>query len=111
MNELIVARKKSTTPLRIDASMTLWRMVDKSVSPHMDFVMTHIDGAHSRRMNRRSTKLYFVTKGTVDFIVGGQVTTVEAGDVCIIPPGVWCEIKGTSADVAIVCSPAFDPED
>lgn len=111
MKKVIVAHKSSVDPVKIDDSMTLWRMLDKASSPSLDFVWTSINGFHGRRTNKRSTKLYYVASGKLEIRSAESTAIITSGDVCIVPPGSWCEITGFNAEVGIVCAPAFDPVD
>ncbi|MEU6720730.1 hypothetical protein ABZ897_55540 [Nonomuraea sp. NPDC046802] len=70
-----------------------------------------LNGLHSRRMNRRSAKLYLVLSGKLRVISGGMER--EAGPLSgiTVEPGTWVELIGYAAKIAIVYSPAFNPAD
>jgi hypothetical protein len=108
----LVSRKDDTSAIRIDAAMELFRMTDSAASSTVDFVWATLDGVHTKRTNRKSTKIYAVSSGEVDVVAGtAPLTTLKIGDVCVVPPGVSCELHGRKALIGIICSPAFDPSD
>lgn len=111
MPEVIVVNQADVGAVRIDASMELWRLVDGGQCPALDFVITALHGRHGRRVNRRSHKLYFVLAGTLVLKTDRATYTLGHEDIAIVPPGIWCELYGTKARVAIACAPAFDPND
>jgi mannose-6-phosphate isomerase-like protein (cupin superfamily) len=111
MSEIFISHCSDVTPIVIDQSMTLWPLLSSSQSPDLDFVWTRINGIHSRRVNYRSIKLYYVNSGNV--VIRGDTVSFEvsAGGIALVPPGIWCEIEGDAAEVGIACCPAFDPKD
>lgn len=107
----IVVDSAEVDPVRIDESMQLWRYVDGARSPQLDFVMTTLHGRHERRVNHRSHKLYLVLAGSLEIVTDAGRRTLNRDDVAIVPPGVWCELIGAQARVAIACAPALNPND
>jgi mannose-6-phosphate isomerase-like protein (cupin superfamily) len=111
MPDVTVRRQSSVSPMRVDSSMELYPLIDGLSSPSVDCVIVALDGTHSRRINRRSHKLYFVLSGSVHISTDESDYTLEANDVAIVPPSVWCKLVGVQANVVIVCTPAFSPRD
>ena len=72
------------------------------------------DQATQRHFHRRSEEIYFVTKGSGELEVDGEIRTVRPGDAILIPPGVWhtLENNGTSELLILcMCSPPYSHDD
>ncbi|MEU6712724.1 hypothetical protein ABZ897_14685 [Nonomuraea sp. NPDC046802] len=95
----------------VDDAMTIYQYFSEVESPQASLVTADLDGLHSRRMNRRSVKLYFVLSGKL--LVKSDEMEREVGPLAgvLIEPGTWVELVGEAAQIAIVYSPAFDPAD
>ncbi|GAB3006267.1 cupin domain-containing protein [Saccharothrix stipae] len=74
----------------------------------VDLVAAELDGPHSLRVNRRSTKVYYVERGSVEFTVSGQTRTVADGGAVLVRPGEPHRLVGDKARILIICSPSFD---
>ena len=70
--------------------------------------------ATQRHYHERSEEIYFVTKGSGELEVDGEVRTVRPGDAILIPPGAWhtLENNGTSElRILCCCAPPYSHDD
>jgi quercetin dioxygenase-like cupin family protein len=61
--------------------------------------------------HRTFSELLYVTAGALDVLSGDDVTTLEAGDVVVVPPmtpHAFAAHPGSAADVLIVAAPGLD---
>ncbi len=111
MSGVILGRRRDNDSIEIDPAMRLWPLVDADACKDMDCVYVTLNGVHTRRVNRRSHKLYVVIAGTLELRTGDNVQKIGANDAAIVPAGTWCELYGADAQVMIVCAPAFSAQD
>ena len=67
-----------------------------------------------RHYHEQTEEIYFVTKGSGELEVDGEIRTVRPGDAILIPPGVWhtLENNGTSELLILcMCSPPYSHDD
>lgn len=65
-----------------------------------------------QQTHQRTTKVIIVRKGYVRLYLGDQVHVMGAGSVCEVPIGIQNSMFGSGAvpaEVEVICSPAFDP--
>jgi mannose-6-phosphate isomerase-like protein (cupin superfamily) len=70
--------------------------------------------ATERHYHERSEEIYFVTKGSGEVEIDGEIARVRPGDAILIPPGAWhtLENNGTSElTILCACSPPYSDED
>ena len=70
--------------------------------------------ATQRHYHERTEEIYFVTKGSGELEVDGEIQTVRPGDAILIPAGVWHTLAndGTSELLILcMCSPPYSHED
>ncbi|HEY7422522.1 MAG TPA: cupin domain-containing protein [Gaiellaceae bacterium] len=70
--------------------------------------------ATERHYHRRTEEIYFVTKGSGELEVDGEIRRVRPGDAVLIPSGAWhtLENDGTSElTILCMCSPPYSHED
>jgi mannose-6-phosphate isomerase-like protein (cupin superfamily) len=70
--------------------------------------------ATERHYHERTEEIYFVTKGSGELEVAGEICTVRPGDAILIPPGAWhtLENNGTSELLILcMCAPPYSHED
>ncbi|WP_282785499.1 MULTISPECIES: cupin domain-containing protein [unclassified Nocardia] len=68
------------------------------------------DGA-APHCHARSAELFYILDGTMEFYLDGRSTTVTAGSLIIVPPGMphaFGAAPGSTADVLIVLGPGVD---
>ncbi|MBF6238325.1 Uncharacterized conserved protein, contains double-stranded beta-helix domain [Nocardia otitidiscaviarum] len=68
------------------------------------------DGAAPHR-HTRSAELFYILDGTMEFYLDGRSTTVTAGSLIIVPPGMphaFGAVPDSTADVLIVLGPGVD---
>ncbi|MEV0761678.1 cupin domain-containing protein [Nocardia sp. NPDC050435] len=71
---------------------------------------TGADGA-APHYHARSTELFYILDGTMEFYLDGQVTTVGAGGLVVVPPGLphaFGAAPDTTAELLIVLTPGID---
>jgi quercetin dioxygenase-like cupin family protein len=69
-----------------------------------------IDGAHPHQ-HAQSGELFYVLGGTVQLLVGDQVTEAHEGDVAFVPPGLthaFAAKAGADTDLLIVITPGVE---
>lgn len=49
-------------------------------------IYAELTGEHGERTIGDRARLYYITEGQGEFVVNGKKTTVESGDVIVIPP-------------------------
>ena len=91
--------------------MTIFSYFSSGDSDAVDLVAADLDGPHSLRVNRRSTKLYYVERGVLEMTIDGRRHDVEAGGATLIRVGEKHEMVGHEVRMLIISSPAFDPAD
>lgn len=70
-----------------------------------------IDGRHQELTSSRSTRVYYVLSGALDFVLDGEGPTgVAAGELLIIPKGCPYSLEGT-ATYLVLNTPAFEAGD
>jgi mannose-6-phosphate isomerase-like protein (cupin superfamily) len=70
--------------------------------------------ATERHYHERSEEIYFVTKGSGELEVDGEMRRISRGDAILIPPGArhTLENDGTSElTILCMCSPPYSHED
>jgi quercetin dioxygenase-like cupin family protein len=100
-----------TVERAVDDVMVIFSYFSAADSGAVDLVAAELVGLHSRRVNRRSTKIYHVEHGAIDFTIDGTHHRAEAGTAVLIRPGVHHEMVGHAARFLIICAPAFDITD
>ena len=99
-------------PVVVDDAMTIYEYFAKTQSPQASLASADLTGLHPRRVNHRSTKLYFVVSGELRAVFDdGSDHMVGPQGAILVPPGVWAELHGKNARVLIVCAPAYDAVD
>ena len=73
-------------------------------------VRADLHGTHVGQPNRRSSMIYALTSGTIEFTVGDETFTANTGDIVTAPPNTRRQLSG-NATLVIISSPAFDPAD
>ncbi len=104
-------RVEDTQEVKIDQYLSVLNHLTKDESEKLSIVTAKLDGPHANRMNRRSAKLYFVTKGTLDVIVDEKIYSLGPNEMLLIPPGAWHKSNGKQSEIHIICAPAYDSED
>ncbi|MGW6415278.1 cupin domain-containing protein [Streptomyces sp. NPDC055055] len=68
------------------------------------------DGA-GPHLHTRSSELFHVLDGTVEFLLGGTRTTVGAGGLVVVPPRMphaFGAVRGSTAELLVVLTPGVD---
>lgn len=77
-------------------------------------VITVPPGAvHPEAWSRRSDKFYYVVAGALEFVDGGRVQVLSAGDFCLVAKGEHFSYRNASGMPATLClfhAPSFDAE-
>jgi quercetin dioxygenase-like cupin family protein len=69
-----------------------------------------VDGASPHR-HQHSTEMFYVLDGSVDLLIGDEVTTAISGDLIVVPPDLphaFAASKGHDADLLIVITPGIE---
>jgi mannose-6-phosphate isomerase-like protein (cupin superfamily) len=111
MAEPKVVAEGDSIKITIDKFLTISDYFTKSSYANVSLVTAQLNGPHDSRINKRSTKLYFVTEGTLDVVVDKISYKLFSQDALIIPPGKWHSMEGHDALMLIICVPAFDGAD
>lgn len=75
-----------------------------------DLVKAEINGYHGRFKNSISTKTYIVTEGEIEFEVESKKYNCKKDDVFLIKPNQAHSMTGKNAELALICTPPFNPE-
>jgi quercetin dioxygenase-like cupin family protein len=73
-------------------------------------LLNGIDGAHPHH-HAKSGELFYVLGGTVQLLIGDQVTEAHEGDLAFAPPGLthaFAAAAGADADLLIVITPGVE---
>ncbi|GGO80395.1 cupin domain-containing protein [Wenjunlia tyrosinilytica] len=68
------------------------------------------DGARPHH-HARSAEMFYMLDGTAEVLSGGQVVTVERGDLVVVPPGLphaFGAAPGHDADILVVITPGVE---
>lgn len=106
-----VVHKDQATKRVVDEAMTIFDYFSGADSTAVDMVAAELDGVHAVRVNRRSTKIYYVEHGSVEFTVSGRTRMVGNGGAVLVRPGEPHGMVGDKARILIVCSPAINFDD
>ena len=69
--------------------------------------------SHRVSWSRRSDKYYYIVAGTIQFTLNGDVRTMSAGDVCLVPQGsrfAYWNSGSRDATLILVHTPSFKLE-
>ncbi|MDW6057858.1 hypothetical protein SAZ11_07090 [Streptomyces sp. FXJ1.4098] len=97
--------------ISVDDAMTVFEYFTEADSSEVSLVTAYLDGTHSNRVNRRSTKIYLVISGTLHIISNSVEQKVGPLSGVRVPAGTAVKLVGEKAKVAIICGPAFNPAD
>jgi mannose-6-phosphate isomerase-like protein (cupin superfamily) len=95
----------------IDEYLTIFRYFTPKDDDRLDLVGARLHGPHPERVNRRSSKLYFVLAGTLSVTIDGRHSELRRHDAVLIPPGSWHALDGQEAEILIVVAPPYNPAD
>ena len=73
-------------------------------------LLNGIDGAHPHH-HAKSGELFYVIGGTVQLLIGDQVTEAHQGDLAFVPPGLahaFAAKAGADTDLLIVITPGVE---
>ncbi|MHB1986450.1 MAG: cupin domain-containing protein [Acidimicrobiales bacterium] len=87
----------------------LARIVEGSSSTSVTWVS--LEGRHRPLVSHRSTRLYYVLSGSLQFVVGGEdPVAVGADELLVIPRGVVYRFAGTGTYL-VINTPRFEEGD
>ena len=62
---------------------------------------------HAPHSHPNASEIYFVASGALEVVVGDESMVLQAGDICLIPPGAYHDPRGTlGEDLALFCTVA-----
>jgi len=111
MKVIEFVKKNEAKEMVLDDFITIYEYFTEEHSKDVSLVTADLHGPHINRMNKRSSKLYFITDGTLDLHVENKPYSLTSGDSLLIPPGAWHSMNGNNAKMLIICSPAFNGND
>lgn len=95
----------------IDQYMTVKEYFGKEDIEEASLVSATLDGPHDSRVNHRSEKTYYLIEGTAELTVEGESIELSARDAAVVPPGKTHSLYGNEAELLMIVSPPYDPED
>lgn len=110
-DEPVICRGEEQKSVQVDEAMTMTAFLDRNVSPSASLVVTRLNGEHTRRVNHRSDKLFYILRGRGRFHVGPTTADVGRGDAVLIPHDVPHSFEGDDLEAVLVVAPGFDPDD
>jgi len=73
--------------------------------------VSHLEIDNSRNhYHKQMTEFYYVLKGQGEIVLDGERRPIQAGELALIPPGVWHTSEG-DMEVLIVGVPPLETED
>ena len=73
--------------------------------------VSHLQIDNSRNhYHKQMTEFYYVLKGSGEIVLDGERRHIQAGELAVIPPGVWHTSEG-DMEVLIVGVPPMETED
>jgi len=73
-----------------------------------------VGGATQEHYHPRTEEIYYITHGTGEIRIEGEVRTVRVGDAIAIPPGLRHKLWNTGAEtlrLLCCCAPAYEHSD
>jgi mannose-6-phosphate isomerase-like protein (cupin superfamily) len=107
MADGIMVFKERPEYFMADPFMKVAIVDDASSGSDVSIVRAVLNGPHSRRVNSRSCKSYYILSGNCTFSVGDTQEIVSSGDYVVIKPGTEVAIQGLTCDMIIICTPPF----
>lgn len=109
--QLLHVSSSERNAVEIDEYMTVYEYFTKEQIDGASLVTADLDGPHSRRVNYRSEKTYYVLDGELEVTVEGETEELSEGDSAVIPPEAYHSLVGHNAEIIMVSSPPYDPAD
>jgi mannose-6-phosphate isomerase-like protein (cupin superfamily) len=92
-----------------DDFITIHEYISRQKSGEISVVMAELNGVHSKRMNKRCTRVYILLSGKLDVELESATHHINAGEMLLVRPGQWCTMTGHNAKMYVIHTPAFDP--
>lgn len=90
-------------------NITIRNYITKEISPNFSLAVSKLSGKHSKTLNEKSDRAYFIIKGNGIVEVGTEKGSISEGDAVYIPHNTPHSIKGELTYV-VINSPAFNPQ-
>jgi mannose-6-phosphate isomerase-like protein (cupin superfamily) len=83
----VIVKRASVAPLGFDGLQILDYTAGLGSSSSLAHIHVPPGTRHALSWSTRSDKYYYVLAGALSFWVDGEQTTLEAGDLCLVPKG------------------------
>lgn len=107
-------RKASLEPIEFKGLRIFDYTAGDSLSSSLAVVEVPAGASHPEAWSKKSDKYYLLTEGRVEFVVEGESTILEAGDLCLIRRGERFSYNNGSdrtVRLVVVHTPMFRLED
>lgn len=114
-NVPVVARAEEAEHLVFPDGSTMTLLADSDatggkLSVHHTTLSSGADGA-SPHHHTTVAEVFYVLRGTIQLLVGDEVTEVGAGDLAVVPPGVshaFAAAPGSDAELLVAITPGIE---
>ena len=111
-----IRNKAEQVPFTTKDGSTITSLLDAANAPVKNQSLAEAfipaGGSTQRHYHKDSEEFYYVTGGSGEMEIEGEVREVGVGDAVLIPAGAWHEVKATT-DLVILCccAPPYRHED
>ena len=74
-------------------------------------VLAELNGIHTKRVNYKSTKIFYILQGSLKVKNDLVEKEVTKDSLICIPPNIGVELLGINCKFIIICTPPYDPAD
>lgn len=111
MSNIKIVTYDPSAAFMVDQFMNIAPVDDGAFGGGFSVVRGTLKGVHSRRVNRRSTKSYYILAGQVAFFTEDGNYSCGPHEFAIVKPNVEVEVVSENCEMLILCSPPFDFSD
>jgi mannose-6-phosphate isomerase-like protein (cupin superfamily) len=107
----MIIRRTSATELDFDGLQIMDYTADLASSSSLAHICVPPGAHHALSWSTRSDKYYYLVSGTLHFWLDTEQTTLQAGDVCLVPQGQRFRYENRSRDpveLLLFHTPSFE---
>ncbi len=113
---MIIRKYSEQTPFTTKDGSTITSLLDSANAPVKKQSLAEASipagGSTQRHYHKASEEFYYISSGVGLMEIEGETCEVVTGDVILIPPGAWHEIKATTDLVFLCCcAPPYRHDD
>jgi mannose-6-phosphate isomerase-like protein (cupin superfamily) len=109
----VIIRESAVTPFDFDGLAIRDYTAGYETTSSFAVITVPLGAVHAEAWSKRSDKYYYVSTGTIEFIVSGEVHELSSGDFCLVTKGEHFSYRNVSAAPAtlfLLHTPRFDAD-